>query len=51
VVRDMSDRIAVMFKGEVVETGTSGQVCDDPQHPYTQKLLSAVPDIDKALAQ
>jgi oligopeptide transport system ATP-binding protein len=49
VVRDMSDRIAVMFKGEIVETGTSDQVCDDPQHPYTQKLLSAVPDIDKAL--
>ena len=51
VVRDMSDRIAVMFKGEIVESGTSDQVCDDPQHPYTQKLLSAVPDIDKALAQ
>ncbi|NOU36937.1 MAG: ABC transporter ATP-binding protein [Kiritimatiellaceae bacterium] len=51
VVREMSDRIAVMFKGEIVETGTSDQVCDDPQHPYTQKLLSAVPDIDKALAQ
>jgi ABC-type glutathione transport system ATPase component len=50
VVREMSDRIAVMFKGEIVETGTSDQVCDDPQHPYTQKLLSAVPDIDKALA-
>jgi oligopeptide transport system ATP-binding protein len=50
VVRDMSDRIAVMHKGEIVETGTSDQVCDNPQHPYTQKLLSAVPDIDKALA-
>ena len=49
VVREMSDRIAVMYKGEIVETGTSDQVCDDPQHPYTQKLLSAVPDIDTAL--
>jgi oligopeptide/dipeptide ABC transporter ATP-binding protein len=39
-----------MFKGEIVETGTSDQVCDAPQHPYTQKLLSAVPDIDAALA-
>lgn len=50
VVREMSDRIAVMFKGQIVETGTADQVCDDPQHPYTQKLLSAVPDIDRALA-
>jgi ABC-type oligopeptide transport system ATPase subunit len=51
VVREMSDRIAVMFKGEIVETGTADQVCDEPRHSYTQKLLSAVPDIDKALAQ
>lgn len=51
VVREMSDRIAVMYKGEIVETGTSDQVCDAPQHPYTQKLLSAVPDIDTALVQ
>ena len=50
VVREMSDRIAVMFNGEIVETGTSDQVCDDPQHDYTRKLLSAVPDIDTALA-
>jgi len=50
VVREMSDRIAVMFDAEIVETGTADQVCDDPQHPYTQKLLSAVPDIDKALS-
>ena len=49
VVREMSDHIAVMFKGEIVEMGTADQVCDDPQHSYTQKLLSAVPDIDKAL--
>jgi len=49
VVREMSDRIAVMYKGEIVETGTADQVCDRPQHAYTQKLLSAVPDIDKAL--
>jgi len=49
VVREMSNRIAVMFKGEIVETGTSDQVCDNPQHAYTKKLLSAVPDIDKAL--
>ncbi|MDD3275618.1 MAG: ATP-binding cassette domain-containing protein [Kiritimatiellales bacterium] len=51
VVREMSNRIAVMYKGEIVETGTTDQVCDNPQHAYTQKLLSAVPDIDKAFAQ
>jgi peptide/nickel transport system ATP-binding protein len=39
-----------MYKGEIVETGTADQVCDHPQHAYTQKLLSAVPDIDKSLA-
>lgn len=50
VVREMSDRIAVMFDSEIVETGSADQVCDDPQHDYTQKLLSAVPDIDRALA-
>ena len=49
VVREMSDRIAVMFNGEIVETGTADQVCDRPQHHYTKKLLSAVPDIDRAL--
>jgi ABC-type oligopeptide transport system ATPase subunit len=50
VVRDMSDRIAVMLNGEIVETGSADQVCDDPQHDYTRALLSAVPDIDIALA-
>lgn len=50
VVREMSDRIAVMYKGDIVETGTADQICDRPQHSYTQKLLSAVPDIDRAFA-
>jgi oligopeptide transport system ATP-binding protein len=49
VVREMSNRIAVMYKGEIVETGTSDRICDTPQHPYTKKLLSAVPDIEEAL--
>jgi ABC-type oligopeptide transport system ATPase subunit len=50
VVREMSNRIAVMFQGEIVETGSSDPICDNPQHAYTQKLLSAVPDIDRALS-
>jgi oligopeptide/dipeptide ABC transporter ATP-binding protein len=40
-----------MYNGEIVETGSADQICDKPQHGYTQKLLSAVPDIDRALAE
>ncbi len=43
VVRYFCDRVAVMHKGQVVETGTAIQICDDPQEPYTQRLISAVP--------
>ncbi|WP_424990727.1 dipeptide ABC transporter ATP-binding protein [Fluviibacterium sp. S390] len=43
VVRYFCDRVAVMHKGRVVETGTAVQICDAPQDPYTQRLISAVP--------
>ena len=43
VVRKMADRVCVMTDGQVVETGPVGRVFDDPQHPYTRKLLGAVP--------
>jgi peptide/nickel transport system ATP-binding protein len=46
VIRYFCDRVAVMYRGKVVETGPTDQVCDAPQHPYTQALLSAIPKPD-----
>ncbi|MGL4442419.1 MAG: ABC transporter ATP-binding protein [Alsobacter sp.] len=46
VIRYMCDRIAVMYRGKVVETGYTEQVCDAPNHPYTKALLSAIPRPD-----
>jgi peptide/nickel transport system ATP-binding protein len=43
VVRQMTDDIVVLEGGLVVEAGTTEQVLDDPQHPYTRALLGAVP--------
>jgi peptide/nickel transport system ATP-binding protein len=48
LVRQLSDRVAVMYLGKVVETGTREQVYERPAHPYTQSLLSAVPVPDPA---
>lgn len=42
IVRRISDRVAVMYRGEIVECGPADDVTGDPQNPYTRKLLSAV---------
>lgn len=49
VVRHVSDRVAVLYQGRLMETGRVSDVCDQPAHPYTQALLAAapVPDPDE----
>ena len=46
VIQHICDRVAVMFKGKIVEAGTREEVIENPQHKYTQALLSAVPEAD-----
>lgn len=43
VVKYVSDRIAVMYLGRIVEIGTAEDICTDPAHPYTRLLLDAIP--------
>ncbi|MGB7449349.1 MAG: ABC transporter ATP-binding protein [Ornithinimicrobium sp.] len=51
VVADMADRVAVMFKGEIVEQGDAQSVLTDPQHDYTKMLLSSVPRLGSGRGQ
>ena len=49
VIAEVADRVAVMYRGEVVETGTTAQVIGAPVHEYTKSLIAAVPRADKKL--
>ena len=46
VVADIADDVIVMFRGEIVETGTKQQILSKPKHPYTIALLACVPDAE-----
>ena len=46
VVKYLSDRVAVMYLGRIVELGTAAQIFEQPRHPYTQALLAAIPHPD-----
>jgi ABC-type glutathione transport system ATPase component len=47
VVAEIADRVVVMYHGSIVETGTVEEIFNAPSHPYTQRLLAAVPDVDQ----
>ncbi|WP_296077475.1 ABC transporter ATP-binding protein [uncultured Agrobacterium sp.] len=46
VIRYMCDRVGVMYRGKLVEVGDAEKICNAPDHPYTQALLSAIPRPD-----
>jgi peptide/nickel transport system ATP-binding protein len=46
VVADIADDVIVMFRGEIVETGSKKDVLNMPKHPYTKALLACVPDVE-----
>ena len=47
VIRHLCDRVAVMYKGEIVEAGPTERVFENPQHEYTKQLISAIPTREK----
>jgi len=49
VVAEIADRIAVMYKGKIVETGRTSELFKNPQHPYTKGLLACRPQLNKRL--
>lgn len=49
VIANIADRVAVMYRGEIVESGPVNQILNSPQHPYTTSLIAAVPPTDRKL--
>ena len=47
VIKFLSDKVAIMYLGEIVETGTKDEIFNNPMHPYTKALLHAVPKFEK----
>jgi ABC-type dipeptide/oligopeptide/nickel transport system ATPase component len=45
VIAEMADRVAVMYKGQIVETGPVRRILREPTHAYTRALLAAVPGV------
>jgi peptide/nickel transport system ATP-binding protein len=48
VVRQIADRIYVMYRGEVVEEGSVSAILDSPQHAYTARLVRSIPQADSS---
>ena len=46
VIRHICDRIGVMYRGRIVEEGTSQEIYENPQHIYTKRLISAIPELE-----
>ncbi|MFC5133239.1 MULTISPECIES: ABC transporter ATP-binding protein [Haloferacaceae] len=51
LLRHMCDRLAIMYMGKIVEKGPTDQIIENPQHPYTQALINAVPVPDPAVGR
>ena len=51
VVKYLSDKIAVMYLGRIVEMGTSEEIFENPSHPYTKALIASIPHADPSRAK
>ena len=51
VLEYVADRVAVMYLGQIVEIGTTRELPENPQHPYTKALLAEVPTLDTTLSE
>jgi len=48
VIQHLCDRVGIMYCGRLVEEGTAKEIYNKPQHPYTKRLISAIPEMDPA---